>query len=83
MLSTFMALSSCTPAHVGAAFAGVDAIILSPSREDYADLYVKRALLGGGPPRVRCTALLATHLFKKLIAFKLCREHRPAVTAGD
>jgi hypothetical protein len=29
MLSTFMALSSCTPAHVGAAFAGVDAIILS------------------------------------------------------
>jgi hypothetical protein len=64
MLSTFMALSSCTPAHVGAAFAGVDAIILSPSREDYADLYVKRALLGGR----FVVALLATHLLSKLIA---------------
>ena len=57
-----MALSSCTPAHVGAAFAGVDTIILSPSREDYADLYVKRALLGGGPPGVRCRATCHTSL---------------------
>ena len=32
--------------------------------------------------RVETVALLATHLFKKLIAFKLCRERRPAVTPG-
>ena len=39
--------------------------------------YLAKALLGF------VVALLATHPFKKLIAFKLCREHRPAVTAGD
>jgi hypothetical protein len=64
-----MALIFLIPADVDAAFAGVDAIAInvSPSREGYADLYVKRALLGGGSPRIRC-ALLATHLFNRLIA---------------
>ena len=57
MLSTFMALSfciaaePCIAAELDVAFAGIGSIILSPSRErGCADLYVKRALPGGGPP---------------------------------
>jgi hypothetical protein len=56
MLSTFMALSSRIAAELDVAFAGIGSIILSPSREGgFADLYVKRALLGEGPTG-RCRA---------------------------
>ena len=41
-------------ADVAAAFFRCDTLNVAPSREGFADRYVKRALLGGGPPRVRC-----------------------------